>query len=110
MNQVHLFIVCFAYWSEGQDISTDEVLIECCKEIGLKPEVVARASDPDVKAQLQAATDEAISNGVFGAPTSIVNGHLFWGQDRLDMVKHWAVGCRRVSISNVKTVLRYCPK
>ena len=76
-----------AYWSEGQDISTDDVLRQCCKDIDLDPEFISRASDPEVKAMLKAATQEAITNGVFGAPTSIVNGHLFWGQDRLDMVE-----------------------
>jgi ABC-type bacteriocin/lantibiotic exporter with double-glycine peptidase domain len=72
---------------KGKDISTDHVLMQCCKDIELDTDIVARASDPEVKAKLQAATAEAIANGVFGAPTSVVNGHLFWGQDRLDMVE-----------------------
>ena len=76
-----------AYWSEGKDISTDDVLMQCCEEIELDTGIVSRASDPEVKAKLQTATTEAIENGVFGAPTSIVDGHLFWGQDRMDMVE-----------------------
>ena len=76
-----------AYWSEGLDISNEDVLRQCCKDISMDPETVVRARDPQVKAQLQAATAQAVDNGVFGAPTSIVNGHLFWGQDRLEMVE-----------------------
>ena len=76
-----------AYWAEGQDISSDEILRRCCDELGLPADLVQQASDPTVKAQLQTATQQAIDNGVFGAPTSIVDGHLFWGQDRLDMVE-----------------------
>jgi 2-hydroxychromene-2-carboxylate isomerase len=76
-----------AYWSEGLDISNEDVLRQCCKDISIDPETVTRAGEPQVKAQLQAATAQAVHNGVFGAPTSIVNGHLFWGQDRLEMVE-----------------------
>ena len=76
-----------AYWSEGLDISTDDILAQCCKDVDLDPALVQQASDPEVKAKLQAATAEAIENGVFGAPTSIIDGHVFWGQDRMDMVE-----------------------
>jgi 2-hydroxychromene-2-carboxylate isomerase len=33
------------------------------------------------------ATQEAVSRGVFGAPTFFVGNQMFWGQDRLDFVK-----------------------
>ena len=81
-----------AYWSEGLDISTDDILAQCCKDVDLDPALVQQASDPEVKAKLQAATAEAIENGVFGAPTSIIDGHVFWGQDRMDMVEKALVG------------------
>jgi 2-hydroxychromene-2-carboxylate isomerase len=29
----------------------------------------------------------AIDAGVFGAPSYVVNGEIFWGQDRLDFVE-----------------------
>ena len=31
-------------------------------------------------------TQEAIDRGVFGAPTFVYDGELFWGQDRLDFL------------------------
>jgi 2-hydroxychromene-2-carboxylate isomerase len=34
-----------------------------------------------------ALTAEARDLGVFGAPTYVVDGELFWGQDRLDFVQ-----------------------
>ncbi len=46
----------------------------------------AMVGDPAVKAQLVANTEEAVSRGVFGAPTCFVDGHMFFGQDRLDFV------------------------
>jgi carboxymethylenebutenolidase len=31
-------------------------------------------------------TQEAIDRGVFGAPTYVLRGEVYWGQDRLDFV------------------------
>lgn len=40
-----------------------------------------------VKAQLKRNTDAAIAQGVFGVPTFIVDGQLFWGLDALPMLR-----------------------
>ena len=42
---------------------------------------------PDVKAELRAATDSAITRGVFGVPTFELDGRLFWGVDALPMLR-----------------------
>jgi 2-hydroxychromene-2-carboxylate isomerase len=47
-------------------------------------DVVEAISDPQVKAGLRAATDEAVATGVFGVPTVSVGTRLFWGDDRLE--------------------------
>ncbi|MBS0374245.1 MAG: DsbA family protein [Proteobacteria bacterium] len=44
------------------------------------------AETPEVKEQLRRATGEAIAAGVFGVPTAIADGHLFWGYDATDML------------------------
>jgi 2-hydroxychromene-2-carboxylate isomerase len=36
---------------------------------------------------LKATTDEAVARGVFGAPTSFVDGKMFFGNDRLPFVE-----------------------
>ena len=43
--------------------------------------------EPDAKAAYAAYTQEAIERQVFGAPSYLVNGEIFWGQDRLDFVE-----------------------
>lgn len=53
-------------------------------------ELLAPARAPDseeVKAQLRAATDEAIRHGVFGVPAFEVDAQLFWGFDALPMLR-----------------------
>jgi 2-hydroxychromene-2-carboxylate isomerase len=44
------------------------------------------AEMPLVKEQLRAATDAAIGLGVFGVPTAVAGGQLFWGYDSTDML------------------------
>jgi 2-hydroxychromene-2-carboxylate isomerase len=44
-------------------------------------------NDPEVKQRLITLTDEAVSRGVFGAPTMFVGGEMHFGQDRLEFVK-----------------------
>jgi carboxymethylenebutenolidase len=45
----------------------------------------------DVQARYAANTQAAMDAGVFGAPTSVARGELFWGQDRLDfLARHLA--------------------
>lgn len=48
--------------------------------------MLAMVSDPAVKDQLKANTDEAVARGVFGAPTFFVGDRMFFGQDRLEFV------------------------
>jgi 2-hydroxychromene-2-carboxylate isomerase len=43
--------------------------------------------DDSVKAQLKAHSDEAIAQGVFGVPSFVVDGRVFWGLDALPMLR-----------------------
>jgi 2-hydroxychromene-2-carboxylate isomerase len=49
--------------------------------------LAAMAAEPDVKQMLVANTEEAVSRGVFGAPTMFVGDEMHFGQDRLDFVR-----------------------
>jgi 2-hydroxychromene-2-carboxylate isomerase len=77
----------------GRDVSQPFVVREALDQAGLDgAELVRRADDPLIKEDLRARTDEAVTRGVFGAPTFVVTaegvkGDLFWGQDRLLFVE-----------------------
>lgn len=49
--------------------------------------LMAIANDQVTKDALKESTTEAVTHGVFGAPTFFVGNQMFWGQDRLDFVK-----------------------
>jgi 2-hydroxychromene-2-carboxylate isomerase len=78
-----------AYWVEDRDLADERVLAE----IG-GAELVARAKTPEAKQALTDATAEAIAAGVCGAPSFVVDGYLFWGQDRLTLVDRVLDGWR----------------
>ncbi len=76
-----------AMWIDGRNPSEAEAFAEVVADAGLDAAAYgARIQDPAVKQALIAATEEAVGRGVFGAPTMIVDGELFFGQDRLDFV------------------------
>ncbi|HEU4372540.1 MAG TPA: DsbA family protein, partial [Telluria sp.] len=58
------------------------------------PALQAAAQQPDLKMQLQAATDNAIAGGVFGVPTFKIGAELFWGGDRIDALIRYLHGDR----------------
>lgn len=76
------------YWSEDRDISQDDVVAEATKRAGLDPARLAQAiTEPGVKEQLKANTDELIARGGFGSPTMFVGDEMFFGNDRLPLVR-----------------------
>ncbi len=81
-----------AYWAEDRDISSDAVLADL---VGSDADaILAKTQTKEIKDALFAATQRAVDAGVFGAPTWIVDGeHLFWGQDRIDLVEQKLLAC-----------------
>ena len=80
---------CFqAYWSEDRDISQDAVLAELCSRVGVDPAAFfAGISEPAVKDQLRANTEEAMARGAFGSPTMFLGADIYFGNDRLPLVR-----------------------
>lgn len=90
-----------AYWERGEPISDRAVLTRVLRESGHDPDaVLARIDDDAVKDDLRRRTDEAIALGIFGAPGYVVDGQLFWGQDRTHFVSTALTG-RRVSLESI---------
>ena len=77
-----------AIWVNQQDMNGPAVIGTVLERGGFDPAVLMEAvQDPGIKTKLIAATDEAVSRGLFGVPAMIVNGELHFGQDRLDWVE-----------------------
>jgi 2-hydroxychromene-2-carboxylate isomerase len=79
-----------AYWSESRDISDIGVLSEIGAACGLDgASLAAAATDAGYGGRLEANTREAIGRGIFGVPSMICRGKLFFGNDRLDLLERW---------------------
>lgn len=76
-----------ALWAEERDTADADVRRQIADENGYDGAVlVALERSPRVQELYARFTQEAETLGVFGAPTFVLNGELFWGQDRLDFV------------------------
>jgi 2-hydroxychromene-2-carboxylate isomerase len=84
-----------ANFAADRDVGDGAVIASVLTELGVDADAtLARAQSAEVKAALRANTDEAIALGIFGAPSFVVDGELFWGNDRLDDALAWANGTR----------------
>jgi len=75
-------------WVDGLLPDDDEDWHWMTEALGLD-DADQRISDPAVKAELAENGKDAIAASVFGVPTFVVDGHLFWGDDALDFVLDW---------------------
>lgn len=75
-------------WRGGADAADAQRLQTLTQQLGLARD----ANSDEVKARLKAHTDEAMALGVFGVPTFVVDGKLFWGLDALPMLRAYLSG------------------
>ena len=76
-----------ALWAEERNTADPAVRRAIAEENDMDgATLVAAENSAEVRVIYQRYTDDAVAAGVFGAPTFILNGERFWGQDRLDFL------------------------
>jgi len=77
-----------AYWSRDQDISQDAVLTALCEQLGIDGKAFfAGIAEQGVKDTLRANTESLIARGGFGSPTIFVDGDMYFGNDRMPLIR-----------------------
>ncbi|PCH65593.1 MAG: disulfide bond formation protein DsbA [Rhodobacteraceae bacterium] len=77
-----------AHWRDHGDLADQTMLEGLIDAVGMDADaVVSAAKSPETEAVLKANTAEAIERSFFGSPTYVVDGDVFYGQDRLEMVE-----------------------
>ncbi len=76
-----------ALWAQERDIASATVLGELLAECGLPADRLARSREAAAQQRYDADTAAALEAGVFGAPSYVVGGEIFWGQDRLEFLQ-----------------------
>lgn len=76
-----------AIWIEERDLADHAVLSALLSECGLPAERAEQADSAQTQALYAGYTSQALEANVFGAPSYVLNGEIFWGQDRLDYLE-----------------------
>ncbi|MDA1074168.1 MAG: 2-hydroxychromene-2-carboxylate isomerase [Proteobacteria bacterium] len=78
-----------AYWEQNDHrIAELDHLAEIAARLGVaSDDFVAETESDAVRQVLIDSTNEGLDRGVFGAPTTVVDGELYWGKDRLEFIE-----------------------
>lgn len=79
--------VARAVWVEDRNIADEAVLASLLEACGLPASRIEDAHSQAAHERYEIDTLQAIEAGVFGAPSYVIDGEIFWGQDRLDFVQ-----------------------
>jgi 2-hydroxychromene-2-carboxylate isomerase len=79
--------VLAAVWVQERDIADASVLQAILQEQGIAADRWQAGLAPVAQDAYMAYTRKAMDAGVFGAPSYVVEGEIFWGQDRLDFLQ-----------------------
>jgi 2-hydroxychromene-2-carboxylate isomerase len=79
--------VLAAVWVQERDIADASVLQAILQEQGIAADRWQAALAPAAQDAYMAYTRQAMDAGVFGAPSYVVEGEIFWGQDRLEFLQ-----------------------
>ena len=79
-----------AMFTRAVPLNQPETLKALAAELGLDPAQAEQVwNDPAWKLRLKQANEQAIAAGVFGAPSFVVDGEPFWGNDRRPQIERW---------------------
>src|SRR5262245_30086170 len=79
-----------ANFADDRNIADAAVVSQLLGALGLEAAVILEAAtSPENKQRLKEQEDRAIELGLFGAPSFVSRGELFWGHDRLDDALEW---------------------
>ena len=77
-------------WGEGVWPLDEDVCRQAALSVGLSLREFSEALvDPTTDDELRNAAAEAHRRGAFGVPTFFVDAEMFWGNDRLILVRHY---------------------
>ena len=69
-------------WMSGENAGDEARFTALCRELGVEPAKLSESRD-----QLRSNTEKAAQSGVFGVPSFVIDGEVFWGADSLQFAK-----------------------
>lgn len=94
LEDAYLNAIFRAYWEQNDaSIAEYEGLRRIAGEIGLSPDQFeAECESEDIRDGLIQSTGEGLARGVFGAPTFVIDGEIYWGKDRFEFIEAHLAG------------------
>ncbi|UFZ02997.1 2-hydroxychromene-2-carboxylate isomerase [Bradyrhizobium ontarionense] len=76
-----------AIWEQQLNLADADVIAGLADATGLSGrDLLARAATDTVGAAYEQNRQDALAAGVFGSPAYVLDGEVFWGQDRLELL------------------------
>ncbi|HBR45332.1 MAG TPA: 2-hydroxychromene-2-carboxylate isomerase, partial [Afipia sp.] len=74
-------------WEQELNLADPATVTKLADESGLPGEkLVAQAASDEISAAYEQNRQDAIAAGVFGSPCWVLDGEVFWGQDRIELL------------------------
>jgi 2-hydroxychromene-2-carboxylate isomerase len=83
-----------AVWAQDRHIADATTLAALLNECDLPASLLDASREDAVQATYERYTQQALAAQVFGAPSYVIAGEIFWGQDRLDFVQQRLIAGR----------------
>ena len=78
-----------AHWRDDADVSNVQTLTALARDLGHDgAALIKRAQSSEIADRYAENGALALAANIFGSPTYLVNGEVFYGQDRLEMPEH----------------------
>jgi 2-hydroxychromene-2-carboxylate isomerase len=75
-------------WEQERNLADPATVSDLIREAGLSPEtILAMAASAGIRARYERNRLDAIAIGAFGSPCYVLEGEVFWGQDRLELLE-----------------------
>lgn len=75
-----------AIWADQKKLGDMAEILALLAANGLPADLIDIAQSSAIQAEYAANREWALANNIFGAPSYLLDGELFWGQDRLDLL------------------------
>jgi len=76
-----------AVWEQQLDLANPDTLIKLADDAGLPGKtLLERARSSEIAAKYQKNREDAVAANVFGSPGYVLDGEVFWGQDRIELL------------------------
>lgn len=73
-------------WADERNLTDEQDLVTMADKAGFDGQaLLTEASSETMQSEFAANTEDALAAGVFGSPSLVIDGEIFWGQDRIEM-------------------------